>query len=75
MREELIQLIIARLDRDAASIKTDFVAEKGVTAKHTAIDDLLPPEIAERIAAAFPVSSEMRLMDSFRERKFTSKSL
>lgn len=75
MREQLVQLIIERLDRDAASIKADFVAEKSVTAKHTAVDDLLPREIAERIASAFPASSEMRLMDSFRERKFTSKSL
>lgn len=75
MREQLVQLIIERLDRDAASIKADFVADKGVTARHTAIDELLPPEIAERIASAFPASGEMRLMDSFRERKFTSKSL
>ncbi len=75
MREQLIQLIIERLDRDAASIKADFAADKGVTARHTAIDELLPPEIAKRIAAAFPASHEMRLMDSFRERKFTSKSL
>lgn len=75
MREQFVQLIIERLDRDAASIKADFAAEKNVTAKHAAIDDLLPHEIAERIAAAFPASQEMRLMDSFRERKFTSKSL
>jgi Rps23 Pro-64 3,4-dihydroxylase Tpa1-like proline 4-hydroxylase len=75
MREQLVQLIIDRLDRDAASIKADFAANKGVTARHTAIDDLLPLEIAERIAGAFPTSSEMRLMDSFRERKYTSKSL
>lgn len=75
MREQLVQLIVDRLDRDAASIKADFAANKGVTARHTAIDDLLPLEIAERIAGAFPTSSEMRLMDSFRERKYTSKSL
>ncbi len=75
MREELIKLIIESLDRDAASIKADFASDKGVTARHAAIDDLLPREIAERIAAAFPASNEMRLMDSFRERKFTSKSL
>lgn len=75
MREELVQIIIDRLDRDAASIKADFVADKGVTAKYAAIDDLLPREIADQIAAAFPTSKEMRLMKSFRERKFTSKSL
>ena len=75
MREELIRLIIERLDRDADAIKTEFAATKDVTAHYAAIDDLLPKEIAEKIAAAFPPSDEMRLMNSFRERKFTSKSL
>jgi len=75
MRDQHVQLILERLDRDAASIKSDFATDKGVTARYAAIDDLLPREIAERIAAAFPASGEMRLMDSFRERKFTSKSL
>lgn len=75
MREELIKLIIERLLSDAASIKADFASAKDVTARHVAIDDLLPPEIATRIAAAFPSMTEMRLMSSFRERKFTSKSL
>lgn len=75
MREQLVQLIIERLNRDADTIKADFAATKDVTAHYTAIDDLLPTEIAEKIAAAFPPAEEMRLMDSFRERKFTSKSL
>lgn len=75
MREELVQLIINRLERDNELIKTDFASDKGVTARFAAIDDLLPKDIAERIAAAFPQSNQMRLMNSFRERKFTSKSL
>lgn len=75
MREQLIDLILERLKRDADAIKADFAADKGVTARHAAIDNLLPDEVAERIAAAFPPCDEMRLLDSFRERKFTSKSL
>src|SRR6188768_1048116 len=75
MREELVQLIIERLVRDSDCIRADFAATKDVTAHYTAIDDLLPIEIAGKIAAAFPASEQMRLMDSFRERKFTSKSL
>ena len=75
MREQLVNLILERLDRDAEAIKADFAADKGVTARHAAIDNLLPDEVAERIAAAFPPSDEMRLLDSFRERKFTSKQL
>ncbi len=75
MREQLVNLIIERLNRDADAIKVDFAADKGIKTHYCAIDDLLPSELAGRIAAAFPPSAEMRFLDSFRERKFTSKSL
>jgi len=75
-REKLVRLILERLDRDLDDLKADFARlDRGVTARYTVIEDLLPAEWAERIAAAFPASSEMRLLDSFRERKYTSKSL
>ncbi|MEQ1604438.1 MAG: 2OG-Fe(II) oxygenase [Pyrinomonadaceae bacterium] len=75
MREEFVQLIIDRLNRNSDAIRADFAADKGVAAHFTAIDDLLPDEIARRVADAFPSASEMRLMDTFREKKHTSKSL
>lgn len=75
MKEHLVQAILARLEKDAAAIKADFETPKGVPTNFTAIDDLLPVEDADRIAAAFPASGKMRLLDSFRERKYTSKSL
>ncbi len=75
MRDELVRFILERLNRDAADIRSDFVADKGVIAYCTAIDNLLPAEIAENIAASFPPTDKMRLLDSFRERKFTSKML
>jgi Rps23 Pro-64 3,4-dihydroxylase Tpa1-like proline 4-hydroxylase len=75
-REEFVSLIVERLDRDLVGLRADFSrTDTGVTARFAVIDDLLPTEWAERIAAAFPTSEEMRLLDSFRERKFTSKSL
>ena len=75
-RENLVRLILESLDRDLEALKSDFSRlDRGVTARYTVIDDLLPPELAERVAAAFPASSGMRLLDSFRERKYTSKSL
>src|ERR1043165_7325675 len=75
-RKELASLIVERLDRDLDALKADFARDdKAVTASYTVIDDLLPANLAERIAAAFPASSEMRLLDSFRERKYTSKSM
>lgn len=75
MREELVTLILDRLNRDADSIKRDFKTDKGVRTQFAAIDDLLPGDIANRIAAAFPPVDKMRLLDSFREKKYTSKSL
>jgi Rps23 Pro-64 3,4-dihydroxylase Tpa1-like proline 4-hydroxylase len=75
MREELVNLIIERLDRDAEKIRADFQADKGVTTKFAAIDDLLPEELARRIYEKFPPLDEMRLLDSFREKKYTSKAM
>lgn len=75
MKEELINLILERLDKEAEKISADFAADKGLPTRFTAIDDLLPEDIARKIYAAFPNPDEMRLLDSFRERKFTSKSL
>ena len=75
MREELVKHILERLEREAEKIKRDFATEKDVKTLYTAVDDLLPAEIAHKIAAAFPPTDEMRLMKSFREWKYTSKSL
>ncbi|HEY2846581.1 MAG TPA: 2OG-Fe(II) oxygenase, partial [Pyrinomonadaceae bacterium] len=75
-REKLVHLILERLDRELAAFKVDFARlDRDVTARYAVIDDLLPTENADRIAAVFPESSEMRLLNSFRERKYTSKSL
>lgn len=75
MKEHLINLILDRLDRDAEAIRTDFACAEDVTARYTAIDDLLPHELANKIAAVFPASDQMRLINTFRERKYNSKSL
>lgn len=75
MREELVGLILERLDRDAAEISRDFQTDKGIKARYCAIDNLLPEEIARKIYVAYPKLDDMRLLDSFREKKYTSKSL
>lgn len=75
MKAQLVQLILDRLEREADLIASDFAAEKGLKMKFSAIDDLLPPDIANGIAEAFPPTGEMRFLNSFRERKFTSKAL
>lgn len=75
MKEKLVELILERLESESGQIKADFHADKGISTKFTAIDNLLPPEVAEKIYNAFPPAGEMRLLDSFREKKYTSKSL
>lgn len=75
MREELVGLILDRLDREAAEISRDFQTDKGIKARYCSIDNLLPEEIARKIYVAYPKLDDMRLLDSFREKKYTSKSL
>lgn len=75
MREELVKLILERLDREPEQIAVDFNSEREIRTKFCAIDGLLPEDIATRVAEAFPRSEKMRLLNSFRERKYTSKSL
>lgn len=73
-KNDLVEMISERLAAEAEQLRESFtgsVSEVGV--RYTYIDDLLPSEIAHRIAEAFPSADEMRLMDSFREKKFTSK--
>lgn len=75
MREEIIKHILEKLEADTESIKADFQSDKGINTKFTAIDDLLPEDLARNIYAAFPENEKMRLLDSFREKKYTSKDM
>lgn len=72
---ELVPLILERLMPMETEGRSSFEASKSaVGVRHLAIDDLLPTDVAQQIADRFPPPSQMRLMDSFRERKHTSKS-
>ena len=75
MKEQMIDWILERVDRDAGVLSDDFNMSKGVSTRFTAIDSLFPKDVATRLFEAFPDPTQMRLMDSFRERKYTSKSL
>lgn len=75
MKEELVQLICANLLANSNRLKQEFSESiKEVGVKYVILDDLLPVPLAEEIFKAFPDREAMRLMDSFRERKYTSKS-
>lgn len=74
MKNQLVELICQRLERDEKALRKQFDTSSAIVGvRHVAVDDLLPLEIAERIHAAFPRPESMRLMNSFRERKYTSK--
>jgi len=74
-REELARIVAERLIRDAEKIREEFDRPREIKTRHAAIDDLLPESVAVEIREAFPDTRGMRLLDSFRERKYTSKSL
>ena len=74
-QELLVDLILRRLEGERQDLKNAFldsVSEVGV--RYFVVDDLLPVAVATEIANNFPSPEEMRLMSSFRERKYTSKN-
>ncbi len=75
MKEEIIKLIIERLTQEKDKTRQDFISDKQIPTNFTAIDNLLPNDLALKIYQAFPPIEEMRLLDSFREKKYTSKAL
>ena len=75
MREKLVELIVQRLTAGKDQIAEDFRSDKGLHTRFAAIDNLLPEDVARQFSAAFPELERMRLLDSFREKKYTSKSL
>lgn len=75
MREQLIRHICDRLRGEKAGLREQFDrSRREVGVRYAYLDDLLPDSIASDIYKCFPSTEAMRLMDSFRERKYTSKS-
>jgi len=50
MREEIVGLILKRLDSESAAISKDFHTDKGIKTRFGAIDNLLPEELARSAA-------------------------
>ena len=73
-QREIVRLILERVNADKEKLKYDFknsINEVGV--RYAIIDDLLPYDMAIEICKKFPAPHEMRMMNSFREKKYTSK--
>jgi Rps23 Pro-64 3,4-dihydroxylase Tpa1-like proline 4-hydroxylase len=70
MQEELINLIINRLNESKEQLKKQFCQKHPIkVARHFALDNLLPTEIAHEIHANFPKPNKMRMLNSFGELK------
>lgn len=75
IKEKLTQLICSRLNQESALLSDKFAASiDQVGVRYAVVDDLLPLDVAKHIHDVFPATNDMRLMDSFREKKYTSKS-
>ncbi|MBA3786304.1 MAG: 2OG-Fe(II) oxygenase, partial [Acidobacteria bacterium] len=66
MKEELVQIIVQRLEKDADTLREDFNRDKNLPTRFAAIDNLFPEDIARKLYEVFPPTEEMRLLDSFR---------
>ncbi len=75
MREELVKLILEKLESEQEKIKEDFRTVRKIETCFAIVDDLLPEEIARKIFISFPPFKEMRFSRNLRERKYISKDL
>jgi Rps23 Pro-64 3,4-dihydroxylase Tpa1-like proline 4-hydroxylase len=75
MQDVLIKLMLQKLTEEK-SIRRDFFhnSKSEVGVRYCSVDDLLPIEVALKIADGFPHFTEMRRMKSIREDKYTSKN-
>lgn len=76
MLTDLVRHICKQLEHNTPALAAEFGRDRRPVESHFAmLDNTLPPADVERIYAAFPPVSQMRLMSSFREQKYTSKAL
>ena len=74
MNKKLVNLIRDKLESESLTLSQKFQASsRHVGVRYVAIDDLLPSRVCHEIYSKFPSVEKMRLMSSFRERKYTSK--
>src|SRR3989338_11323442 len=70
MKNQLIDLIVKKLDENKKRLKNEFFLEHPIkVARHFVLDHLLPTDIAEKIHANFPKPNKMGLLHSYGELK------
>ena len=74
-KNELVDMIVSKLLPLIGKLSKEFqLSGNKVGVRYCVVDDLLPVELAGKISEVFPALNSMRLMDSFREKKLTSKN-
>lgn len=74
-REELVSIVQTKLSSHKSELKEKFQRSfEEVGVRYCYLDGLLPLEVANQIHNVFPKKEEMRFMNSFREKKYTSKN-
>jgi len=74
MLEELTHLVLKRLNEEKETLRKEFASQHlKIPTRHFKLDNLLPEELAHKISGSFPDLNQMRLMNSHREKKYTSK--
>ena len=73
--KELGHVVAEKLRAHAPELRAQFARPGIGQTRFAVLDDVLPLELAQCIHDAFPPVGEMRLLSSFRERKYTSKAL
>lgn len=75
MMDEIAKLATQRLIEEKDSLKKQFEESlPQVGTRYFYVDSFLPEDLASKIYEAFPEPTAMRFMNSFRERKYTSKN-
>jgi len=70
MINQLTDLIVQRLNESKEHLKKQFSLKHPIkVARHFALDNLLPSEMAEKVYANFPKLKQMRLLNSYGELK------
>lgn len=72
-RTDIATLIANRISQESERLKAAYAQSGGI--RHFVVDDLLPLELANRIASAFPAADAMKFKDTLRERKYISSQM
>lgn len=72
-RMQMADVIVARLEAEEQSLVKAW-RESGIVS-HFTVDNLLPPDVAQRIRDAFPQGNSMKIKSSLRELKFIAAQM